>query len=285
MHNLKLAPFRQLIPVLLLALVSLFVVSPLHAQQATFNNGLLTLPEVSFNGIFYRAELTLLNGTNPSEFQLTAATQILGVLDPLTTTYANGNVLIPSVLVNGVRAYWARLTLINPISLTFRLGSAELDDNDDDNDTVADQDDLYPYVANAASDPLNLNGTWRLFFKVVQTGGVCSGDPIFSAETLTFKYNSIAHAYDVSGNVSNAGVVVANKTFTISGTFSDGTGITTREAMTLTIAPESTTYNYMSMSGTELWSWRGPSGQCLNSSSQLWGTKDLQAVSPPLGIF
>lgn len=287
MKHLQSATFKSLPYIscfLLLAGLMLFFTSPAQAQRASYSNGLLILPVVVVGDNFYREELTSVPGSQPIEFTLTAATQISGPGDEFNSIFDGSSVLIPSLDVNDA-IYWAQLSRVGSNPFLFRLAAAAIDDNDDDNDGIDDEDDVFPYIVNDANDPQALNGAWLLFFKVDQVSGDCDGETgTFTEENAFFTYDIDTGTYFLQGVVSSE-VAVTNKMFTYSGTFPDDGGTTTRQEMTMTIHPDTLDYEYMTMTGEEMWSWTDGTFSCTGGVSSVWGTRNLFQDSLPEGVL
>lgn len=97
--------------------------TPLHAQDASLNGVVLTIPVVVVGEAYYSIELTIVAGTNPVEFNLTGASEIFGASSERASTLIGTTLSIPSITVEEI-VYWVDLVLISDDPVTLRLGGA-----------------------------------------------------------------------------------------------------------------------------------------------------------------
>ena len=262
-------------------------VSVANAQQASYSNGVATLPLVEFQGNFYTGELTLISGTSPEEFDVSGNSAV-GPADQFTSIYDGFQLLIPSLDALG-NDYWVILDTASYVPLRLRLFDYGLNDADDDDDTIPDIDDVDQYTPNdVANDPMGINGSWLLFLRVETASGDCIGEvgELSDDETMTFTYlpGNATYDYDVQ-SFTPAQVSVSQRTFSVSGSFADDNGTTVRQNMTLTIHPATAAYPYKTLTGTENWTWSDTMGNsCPMNSSKVWGTSNSLETNPPIGF-
>ena len=258
----------------------------LQAQQASYNNGVVTLPTVSVFDQYFSVDLNYIVpavSTDPSLFVLTRADATNGIIDSQTSIFDGEAVTIPTLDLNG-DDLWAILTLVNVEPITFQLANAGINDSDDDDDTIDDIDDVYPYVVNDLTDPQSLNGNWLLFFKVESASGACANEVgEYTKEGAFISYNGQTQRYHFEGVVSGD-ITVSNKMFSLSGFFPDDGGTTNRQLMTLTVHPATPSSQYMTMTGTEDWTWTNGEVNCPVNNSKIWATRNLSQESPPEGF-
>lgn len=123
-----------------------------QAQQSRFSDNLVHLPSVWAGGMVYQVELRLMEGTRPFLFELVDA-QLADLLTDADGIFEDDVLTIISVDVGGI-PHWARLSLVSPDPVVFKLLSGGVDDEDDDNDGLEDAVDENPYTAEFCNHPL-----------------------------------------------------------------------------------------------------------------------------------
>lgn len=101
----------------MLLVITFIAASSAHSQQASLQDGILSLPYVLVadglnNETAYSAELSRLADTQPVQFELLAALQIPLSEDGLQSTLTGNILFIPDIAIEGL-SYWAKLALIS----------------------------------------------------------------------------------------------------------------------------------------------------------------------------
>ncbi len=107
----------------LLALLPLFGSAVAYSQQASLQNGLLSLPYIVSNETAYSAELSLISDTDPVQFELLAAIPAQVADNIVASSFTDNRLFVPDIDIEGF-AYWAELLLIteqNSVPVRFEL--------------------------------------------------------------------------------------------------------------------------------------------------------------------
>ena len=81
---------------------------PAFAQQATLSENILHIPYLSADSKFYSAELALTALSDPVTLELIAAIEVPANENLMISTYQQGVLFVPEIMVNG-SSYWAEL--------------------------------------------------------------------------------------------------------------------------------------------------------------------------------
>jgi len=214
------------------------------AQDGSFDGATLTLPIVAvFNpkeiyDQYFAIEFVLQPETTPGDLVLTSAMPLPEApgTGAIVASYRDGILTVPSVNVGGT-FYWGTFTIINDNPVTFRLTTADFNDEDDDNDGFPDSVDGLPFAAAGNMDPLGIEGAWDFTVTVTAASGGCDGEEgSVRNERVIFEFDSITDSYNARGSNNadapiptyhNYGPVnIVGSYMTYSGEFQEGGGDT-----------------------------------------------------------
>ena len=117
---------------------SVGIVLPSYAEDATLNGAVINIPVVVFGNTFYQVELSLIEGTNPPEFNLTGGQEITGASSAGSSYLLNQILTIPAIQVESVN-YRVQLALFSGNPIQFRLASATVNVSSEESEDIKQQ--------------------------------------------------------------------------------------------------------------------------------------------------
>ena len=73
-----------------------------HAQEASLNGNVLSIPMVAVGNQYYRVDLSIIAGTDPVELALAAGEEISVANGDGASTFANNVLSVPAITVAGI---------------------------------------------------------------------------------------------------------------------------------------------------------------------------------------
>jgi len=118
--------FRS-ISILVIAIVS-FMTSSIHAQEASLDGNVLTIPVLQVGDQFYSLQLTLALGTDPLVLTLSSAEELSNASAEGASTFANNTLTVPALSYEGV-SYNLQLALTGENPVRFGVLSAGVNES------------------------------------------------------------------------------------------------------------------------------------------------------------
>jgi hypothetical protein len=89
---------------------SAYSANSLPAQQASFYDSILIIPYIAATDRFYSAELRLIAGSDPVQFELLAVTEISANVNLVASSFEDNLLFIPDIDIDGL-SFWAEIAL------------------------------------------------------------------------------------------------------------------------------------------------------------------------------